>query len=178
VKVAVHSLGAEPSELDATLSPQELGLTDEPARFDLPVRVRIKLTRMQEDILAQGEAHTTAHIECSRCLGPMALELAGTFEALYVPQEGAYGQRMGQRGFEWADDRVSFYSEGTIDLTDEIAQCLVIELPLKPLCRPDCAGLCPQCGQDFNEGACSCESDDEDDANPFAALRRLIPPDE
>ena len=48
---------------------------------------------------------------------------------------------------------------------------LLVALPLKPLCREDCAGLCPQCGANLNEGPCGCEPDTEDDR--WAALREL-----
>jgi len=177
VKIAVHTLPSGGTHLETTMSPDELGMTDEPAEFDQPVRVRVKLTRMEEDVLAQGRAQTRVRMTCSRCLEDMELPIEGEFQALFVPQTGPYGQRMGRRDFQWDDERVSFYDEGTVDLTDEIRECLAVELPLKPLCRPDCAGLCPQCGKDLNQGLCDCEAD-EDDAGPFAALRDLISPEE
>lgn len=178
MKIAVHTLGQEPTHIETTLGAQELDLADEPADFDQPVHVRVKLTRMQEDVLAEGETHTTAHTACSRCLEPMPLEIDGSFQALFVPEAGAYGQRMGRRDFEWNDERVSFYSEGTIDLSDEICQSLVIEIPLKPLCRPDCAGLCPQCGKNLNEGPCDCEPEPDQAPSPWDALRDLVQGDD
>jgi uncharacterized protein len=176
VKVAVHSLRPEPVRLEAALSPAELGLGDQEAEFGQPVLVRVKLTRMQEEVLAQGEASTTARLECARCLEPVELRVVGAFEALYVPETGAYSASVGRRSLEWGDQRVNFYAEATVDLSDEIRQSLILELPLKPLCRPDCAGLCPQCGQNLNQGPCDCEPDA--DATPWAALRDLIPPEE
>ena len=160
--------------LEATVSPQDLGLGAEDASLDQPIRVSVKLTRMQEDVLAQGEARTTARLECSRCLDGMEVEIEGSFQALFVPETGGHGQRTGRWAFEHGDRGVNFYREGTIDLSDEIRQCLLIELPLKPLCRPECAGLCPQCGKNLNQGACDCEPGD--DAGPWSALRDLIPP--
>jgi len=157
------------------MAPDELGMGDGPAEFSQPVRVRVKLTRMQEDVLAQGRAQTLVRMTCSRCLATIEVPIDAEFEALYVPQTGPYGERIGRRDFEWQDERVSFYREGTVDLTDEVSQCLLVELPLKPLCRPDCAGLCPQCGKNLNRGPCDCEAD-EGDAGPFAALRDLLPP--
>ena len=174
MKIGVNSLKPEPVWLEDSESASELLLAAEGVGFDEPVRVKVKVTRMQEDVLAQGEARTRARLECSRCLEPFEVEMAGTFEALFVPDAGAYAARMGRRDFEWGDDRVNVYSEMTIDLSDEIRQCLTLELPLKPLCRPDCAGLCPQCGKDMNEGPCECKPDEGDDT--WAALRKLIPP--
>ena len=66
----------------------------------------------------------------------------------------------------------------TIDLSDAIADAVVMDTPFVVLCRPDCAGLCPTCGANLNEGSCSCADQREgdyvaSDANPFAALKNL-----
>lgn len=177
VKIAVHTLPSGGTHLETAMSPDELGMADERAEFGQPVLVRVKLTRMQEDVLAQGRARTRVRMTCSRCLEAIEVPIDAELEALYVPQTGPYGERMGRRDFQCNDERVSFYEEGTVDLTEEIRECLLVELPLKPLCRPDCAGLCPQCGKNLNQGFCDCEAD-EDDAGPFAALRDLISPEE
>jgi uncharacterized protein len=137
----------------------------------------VKLTAMQEDVLAEGDARTEARAQCSRCLEDVPLILSGHFEALYVPKNGPYAERMHRPDFEWGDQRVNFYSEFTLDLTDEIRQCILLELPMKPLCRRDCAGLCPQCGKNLNEGPCTCLPDEDQAEDPFAKLRGLLPPD-
>jgi uncharacterized protein len=129
---------------------------------------------MNEDVLVEGEARTTARVLCSRCLAEMDLPLRGEFQALYVPQARAQAEPTKRRASEWEDQRVNFYSEATVDLADEVAQALLIELPMRPLCRPDCAGLCPTCGHNRNDGPCSCPPERGDD--PWATLRRLFPP--
>jgi uncharacterized protein len=174
VKVGISTLHDHPLALTATETPEDLHLEAEAAEFIAPVEVSVKLTRMQEDVLAQGQTRTRVRMECSRCLEPVDIEIAGEFEALYVPESGAYGQRMGRRDFEWGDQRVNFYSELTIDLDQEIVQSLVIELPRKPLCRSDCAGICPTCGKDLNQGPCDCKPEPEDDV--WGPLRDLISP--
>ncbi len=174
MKIAVTSLSERPTLLESTFAPKELDLVAERVQFLDAVRVAVTVTRMQEDVLAVGKATTKATAECSRCLEPVPLEVKGEFEALYVPDTGAYAARMGRRDFEWGDQRVNFYSELTVDLSEEIRQCILLELPMKPLCRADCAGLCPRCGADLNKGPCSCEPEAADD--PWAALRDLIPP--
>lgn len=174
MKIAVTSLSERPTLLEAALSPKELELTYHGIRFDDPVRVSVTVTRLQEDVLAAGKATTIVHAECSRCLGDVVLELHGDFEALYVPDTGRYAKQMNHPEFAGDDQRVNFYSELTVDLSEEIRQCVLLELPMKPLCRPDCAGLCPTCGHDLNEGPCGCEPPEEE--SPWDALRRLIPP--
>ncbi|HUT32784.1 MAG TPA: DUF177 domain-containing protein [Planctomycetota bacterium] len=175
MKIGVTSLGDRPAALEARMSPRELDLTAERVEFRDPVQVAVTVTRLQEDVLAEGKANTTAHAECSRCLEDVPLELHGEFEALYVPDTGRFAKRMDHPDFAGTGQRVNFYSEQTIDLADEIRQCVLLELPMKPLCRPDCAGLCPSCGEDLNKGPCSCKP--AADEGPFAALRKLIPPE-
>ena len=69
------------------------------------------------------------------------------------------------RAYAWDDH------PETLDLTDDIREELLLELPGYPLCRPDCKGLCPQCGRDLNEGDCGCAPPEESaDAGPWAAL--------
>ena len=176
MRVAVSSLSDHPVVLEAEERPEELDLRAEGVEFRDPVKVRVKITRMQEEVLAQGEAHTVAHTQCGRCLEDVEVELSGQFEALYVADTGAYAARAGRRDFEWADQRVNFYSEGTVDLSDEIRQCIVLALPMKPLCRPDCAGLCPSCGKNLNEGPCNCKS--QPAGSPWDQLRKLVEGDE
>jgi uncharacterized protein len=178
VKIGVASLRPGGIQLEATERPDEISLTAERVAFPDPVTISVKVTRMQEDVLAQGEARTTARLECSRCLDDVAVPLHGRFEALFVPKSRAEANP--HRLHDWGDQRVSFYSESTIDLGDEIAQCLISELPMRPLCRPDCAGLCPTCGHNRNEGPCSCPPEEPATPtqadSPFAALRSLFPP--
>ena len=63
--------------------------------------------------------------------------------------------------------------EGYIDVLPAIMSGLVLEAPFAPLHADDCAGLCPECGADLNEGSCSC-SPKPDAENPFAALGALL----
>ncbi len=174
MKVAVKGLKQVPFVLRATETAEELALSFPRTSFPAPVEVSVRLTPMHEEVLAEGDARTEARGECSRCLEEVQLALAGHFEALYVPQEGPYAKRVHSPDVEWGDQRVNFYSEFTIDLSEEIRNCLLLELPMKPLCRPDCAGLCPKCGANLNAGPCSCKPDAPD--SPWSALRDLLPP--
>jgi len=175
MKIAVSSLSECPTPLESTLAPKELELVAERVQFRDPVQVSATVSRMQEDVLAEGKARTKAHLECSRCLEDVEVDVSGEFEALYVPETGRFAKRMDHPDFAGTGQRVNFYSKLTVDLSDEIRQCVLLELPMKPLCRPDCAGLCRRCGANLNEGPCSCKP--EADEGPWAALRTLFPPD-
>ncbi|MBL7222474.1 MAG: DUF177 domain-containing protein [Candidatus Brocadiae bacterium] len=173
MKVGVASLGLVPVHLEAVESPSEVGIEADAATFAAPVHIAVKLTRMQEDVLAQGTARTVARMQCSRCLEDVDLSLHGRFDALYMPKTR---EPEANRRRDRDDQRINYYSEFTIDLSADIAESLVLELPLRPLCSPTCAGLCPSCGANRNTERCSCPAVKPDD--PFAALRDLVPPDD
>ena len=60
------------------------------------------------------------------------------------------------------DDDVSYYLGDRIDLGEVVREHVALQLPMKPVCRDDCRGLCPQCGANWNEGTCDCRPDDMD----------------
>jgi uncharacterized protein len=65
-------------------------------------------------------------------------------------------------------------SDGNIDLEPVVRDEVVLDLPLAPLCRPECLGLCSVCGTDLNSDPCSGHTDESD--HPLAALRQLLDP--
>lgn len=131
----------------------------------------VVLTNTGDGILATGivRAHVTG--ECDRCLDVAHFEVAGEIEEYYLFEEPEDPESF-EDGFELVGE------DHTIDLSDAIADAVVMDTPFVVLCRPDCAGLCPTCGANLNEGSCSCADQREgdyvaSDANPFAALKNL-----
>lgn len=126
------------------------------------VRVDAVLECVHEGILATGTATVAWVGECRRCLRAVTGELHAGFRELFEahPTEGeSYPLRHEQVDFE--------------PLAREV---VLLELPLAPLCREDCLGLCARCGADLNEGPCGCVPDDRDAR--WAALDVLRTPTE
>ena len=69
---------------------------------------------------------------------------------------------------------VSYYRDERIELSQMILEQIVLALPMKPLCQPDCRGLCPQCGANRNQESCSCAPDTSDPR--WAGLKELLGP--
>jgi uncharacterized protein len=118
-----------------------------------------------------GDVGTVATLACSRCLEHYSLPLELHFNLLFTTSPEAVGggeSRVSQ-------DRIteSHYDGARIDLGELVAEQLYLGLPLKPLCRPDCLGLCPRCGVNRNLGSCDCR--EERDADPrLLALKKLL----
>jgi len=117
------------------------------------------LEAVEGGIVVGGTARAPWRSECRRCLGPMDGEIAAEVEELFVTdsEEGETYPILGDH----------------IDLEPMVREVLVLGLPMAPVCRPDCAGLCPTCGVDRNRGPCACPAGETDPR--WAALDALRP---
>ncbi|MDQ4096651.1 MAG: DUF177 domain-containing protein [Actinomycetota bacterium] len=112
------------------------------------VSVDAVLEWVNEGILATGTATAPFEAECRRCLTAVRGEVTAEFQELFEV-EAREGETYPLRGER-------------IDLAPMAQEALLLELPLAPLCREACRGLCPTCGADLNAGACSCPASDRD----------------
>ena len=116
----------------------------------------------------------TGEIElaCSRCLEPFRLPVAADFDLRYVPhvENTGHGEN-DEKEVEEDDLSTAFYENDAIDLGQLIMEQLQLALPMKPLCREDCRGLCPNCGTNLNTGRCDCDVKWEDPR--LAALKAI-----
>jgi uncharacterized protein len=104
--------------------------------------------------------------ECRRCLKPVGGELNCDVREVFRPR---------QPGERASDDEETYPLTGDqLDLRPLVRDALLLGLPIAPLCREDCAGLCPTCGSDLNEGPCSCAAPDPDPR--WGALEALRDP--
>ncbi|TAN29694.1 MAG: DUF177 domain-containing protein [Actinomycetota bacterium] len=100
-------------------------------------------------ILISGEVSTKWEGECRRCLNP-------TFGIMRIPVRELY-ERAGPESELSSQDDTYSYSGAIIDLQEMVKDQVLLELPLAPLCKDDCRGLCVNCGADLNLGPCECE---------------------
>jgi uncharacterized protein len=145
----------------------ELG-ADGTAPGDLTLVVQV--TEEQGSVFARGELSGWVHVACSRCLGPARLRLAEPFATTFLPH-AEHVEAETELELNEADLDVAVYRGEEIDLTPVVRDQLVLAVPLAPLCAEDCRGLCPRCGADLNQSACSCPPAAPDPR--FAALERI-----
>lgn len=128
---------------------------DEPAQAERgPVRGGVKLTRTSRSILVTGRLETTVGLDCSRCLEGFEAPLALDIEEEYFPSVDVLtGEPLPAPEEEGA---FTIDQNHILDLEEAIRQYTILAQPMKPICRPDCAGLCPECGANLNKGACQC----------------------
>lgn len=125
---------------------------------DIRVRGDIKLIRTDRGILASANLKTEIEVECSRCLEPFLYPANVRFEEEYFPTidviSGLSIEIPEEQAVAFTIDK-----RHIIDMDEAIREYAILDVPMKPLCREDCAGLCPGCGQNLNTGKCVCRED-------------------
>jgi uncharacterized protein len=126
-----------------------------------PLRGSFTATRTTEGIYIRGELNSTITQECVRCLEDAILTIKIPLDDhfYYPPWSAPPGEFVvGDSGF--------------IDLAPLVRELSLLAVPIKPLCRPDCQGLCQQCGANLNDGDCGCVEDTIDPR--MAVLQQLL----
>jgi uncharacterized protein len=120
-----------------------------------------------------GELSYDIQLECSRCLNAFSCSRREPVELFYRP--GLPREEAGRKVRELSQDQLAVvaYRGHEVDLWPEVREALLLSMPVKPLCRQDCRGICDQCGQDLNRTACGCIRDQADPR--WEALRRPKP---
>jgi uncharacterized protein len=153
-----HELGRRPGAMqrvtrtvDAPGGADVLGIEDVvgiPA--SAPVELELRLESVMEGVLVTGTARAVAAGECVRCLEPLELTLEADFQEMFSYPEVDDRGRAVARSDEAADDEEGedtlFIEDGMFDLEPVLRDAVVLALPMQPVCREDCPGLCSACG--------------------------------
>jgi DUF177 domain-containing protein len=145
-------------------------------QFLSPIQIRLQIRRIQQYFEVTGKLQADVRFSCSRCLNlydyTQSTPFSATFyQAIHEPEEPE--ELIFEGDVEWSgDDTDTYYFQGDIiDLQGAIQEQLVLSLPVKPLCRTECKGLCNGCGADLNRTPCKCKNDKVDPR--FAVLKNL-----
>jgi len=122
-------------------------------------RAQLRLEREGELVIAKGVYSAELVLTCSRCLGPHAVSRQGVLDWVFRPLPGDAPEELHLAGEEM---ELSFYRDGLIDLAQALRDELGLALPMAPLCREDCLGLCPVCGRPIKPGEACCRQDKMD----------------
>lgn len=129
----------------------DVGLTQ--PEWPEQVRGSFVVERSGDRVSVRGSVQSRAHVECARCLKELDLLLEAPM-VLYAERTGSTS-REEQDQLE-RDDYMLFHDGRRLDLRETVRELLLLELPITPLCREDCPGLCPKCGADLSLGPCGC----------------------
>jgi uncharacterized protein len=146
-------------------------LEGDDVRIDHPVTVAAYARWAGDMVEVEGEILTLANLACGRCLARYDLPLAIPFTLTYARDLPPVAAEEDGAEIELSAEEMGLipFSGEEFDLSETIQEQVILALPLQPLCRETCRGLCPQCGADLNEEPCLCQPRPLNDR--FAALR-------
>ena len=146
-----------------------MGSLDERVTLVAPVSVNGKVRLAGAEVLVNGHIETRAQVECDRCLKQIELPVNADFDLQYVT--GAEYESSATAELTEDVMSVSVFDGETIDVDEIVKEQILLAVPTRMLCQPDCKGICPVCGIDKNTGDCACETEDVDPR--WAALKNL-----
>ncbi len=136
MKIYIDQIPDSGLELSEKCEPSVLDLDRADIKINEPINLLAHISKEANFIFVKLNINLTMHLVCSRCLEKFAAS-----ESLEI--------------------KLNFPIENKsiVDLADRLREEIILGYPLKPLCRPDCRGLCGICGQNLNRGVCKCKGD-------------------
>lgn len=135
-------------DLVGDVEPADVGITDDRLVPGAPIHVDLHLESVNDGVLVTGSVSAPWHGECRRCLAAAGDTAVAAIDERYQ--------------YEVTDPDAFPIEHDQLDLEPLVREAILLELPEAPLCRPDCAGLCPTCGVDLNTTTCACAAPPSD----------------
>jgi uncharacterized protein len=136
MKVNVDQIRPEGLTIECEADPQSLDLNTELAIFKSQLAIEARLRRVNDVVIASLAVDGEVSMVCCRCLSEFLVKVSKEFDLDYPLEKGCL----------------------TIDLDPDIRDHIMLDYPLKPLCKEDCKGLCPRCGANLNDVTkCDCD---------------------
>jgi len=134
VKIDINRIPIGGLTLEEPVNPKKLQLDTDMVKFYEPISARAGVSLITNAVTVELSLSGAMYLICSRCLQEFKIDLKKKFRLSYQANS----------------------AQSTIDLDQDIKEEIILDYPIKPLCQPDCRGLCPKCGKNLNEGGCSC----------------------
>jgi len=130
----VNKIPLEGLTLEEDISPKTLDLETEIVKFRGPIKAKADVSKITNTITVDLFLNAVMRLSCGRCLKEFEINLDKNLKLHYQADK----------------------FNPLIDLGQDIREEIILDYPFKPLCKPNCKGLCPECGKNLNEGKCDC----------------------
>jgi DUF177 domain-containing protein len=167
--LSLRAIRTAHERIDRVYQPEEFGGQRDGFAIKAPATLGFDIYKDKDHFRLAGRVQTRLELSCSRCLEPFEWPVDAAFDLRYQPQSANTGED--EREIAEDDLTTAFYEGDAIDLGQLMREQFFLSLPMKPLCRDECRGLCPICGANLNNGQCGCQREWEDPR--FAALKKL-----
>jgi uncharacterized protein len=136
MKININNISPEGLNLEEDILPSTLDLETDIMKFRGPIKVEAGVSKITNTVTVDLSLKAAMCLVCSRCLEETQTDIKKNLKLNYQA------------------DKLN----PIIDLSQDIREEIILEYPIKPLCKPDCLGLCPKCGKNLNAGECDCKS--------------------
>jgi uncharacterized protein len=177
----VSELEREPVDFDLEVAPGAVDLGEEAVqKGPLAATGRAEVIhehRGPRDIVAdirlKGSFAGRFEVPCARCIEPVEIPLSADYDLIFRPS--AADAEATERSITAPETEIGYYLGDGLSLEDVLREQVLLSLPVKTLCKPDCKGLCPRCGADRNSQPCTCDVGPSDPRwEALAGLRSQI----
>ena len=146
----------EPLLIVKDFSEKELKIDNPISSLPFPAHSEMRLSLSGERVCVEGNLGVDLVLTCSRCLKPFSRKIQKGFELEYRPDPvvEAEGEDL---GLTYTDLEIGFFRDDRLDVRAVVSEQIVLEIPMKPICKEACKGLCDQCGADLNGSPCDCQ---------------------
>ncbi len=134
MKINISRIPPEGLKIQETLLPASLDLDSQIVKFKEPFKVSVLVLKLDNVVNFDVDLSVKGILVCARCLNEISFE---------INKKAFFSYPIDSRNL-------------IIDLDQDIREEIILEYPIKPLCTPDCKGLCFKCGEDLNLGRCKC----------------------
>ena len=159
----VSALEQEPAEFDVELGPGVVDFGDEAEQVGaLRAEGRAEVIHEHRgpkeivaDIRLKGRFAGRFEVPCARCVEPVELPLEAEYDLIFRPLGADAGAP--ERAISTGETEIGYYQGDSLALEDVLREQVLLSLPVRTLCKPECKGLCPRCGANRNLQPCSCD---------------------
>ncbi len=159
----VSELEREPIDFDLGLAPGAVDLGEEATQIGvLATSGRAEVLHEHRgpgnivaDIRLKGNFAGKFEVPCARCVEPVQIPLGAEFDLIFRP--AAADSEATERSITAPETEIGYYLKDSLLLEDVLREQVLLSLPVRTLCKPDCKGLCQRCGENRNSTACTCE---------------------
>jgi DUF177 domain-containing protein len=154
--IDLKDLGSDKVSLEVSLQPGEIDFTGDPIQQIGPLVCSGEVGRAGEEIRIAGSLQGVIEANCSRCLEPARNDVSRTFDLYFRERDKQMFDEDEEVELDEEDTSTAFFTGTQLAIGDVLREQVLLALPMKILCTPDCKGLCPTCGTNLNLSTCNC----------------------
>jgi uncharacterized protein len=176
VLISVKELELKKVHFDVAFPPGEIDFVDDGDRLSQANPLQAEgsaelLPHTLGEIRVRGHLAVTMRCDCNRCLEAAEFPIDSSFDLFYRPAEVVDDEDEAEVEIDEGEAEIAFYEGGGVELKDVLREHVLLSMPMQRVCREDCRGMCPICGQNRNLINCGCEAKLVDDR--WSALKKV-----